>query len=375
MLTRLYIDNYKCFVNFECAPNRLQLVLGDNGTGKTAIFDVLETIRDFVSLGTTTVDAFPSQTLTAWEMRPEQTFEIELQRDETKYVYRLVVEHDRHASRNRIKSERLTAAKTLLYEFDGSDAHLYRDDGSAGPVFPFDWSRSAIPTIPDRNENQQLTWFRRRMERFYIFSPDPRRMTTRSDRELERPDRNLHELASWLRHLRQESLDTATEIRSGLIESIDNGLVDYILEQAGENARLLKFRFQLAAADGVARPPDYFLRFDQLSEGQRTLTALFAILHAAVSADATVCIDEPDNYVSLREIQPWLMHLRDRVDEENAQCLLISHHPEVINYLAADHGLWFFREQTGPVRFKKFESNGDEMLPPAEMIARGWAEP
>jgi hypothetical protein len=51
---------------------------------------------------------------------------------------------------------------------------------------------------------------------------------------------------------------------------------------------------------------------------------------------------------------------------------LISHHPEAINYLAADHGLAFFREDSGPVRAKPFEWTGEDVLLPAELIARGW---
>ena len=45
MITRIYIDNYKCFVNFEYQPGHLQLLMGSNGTGKSAVFDVLETLR------------------------------------------------------------------------------------------------------------------------------------------------------------------------------------------------------------------------------------------------------------------------------------------------------------------------------------------
>ena len=48
MIERFYLDNYKCFVNFEWQPKALQLVLGGNGTGKTTVFDVLETLREFI---------------------------------------------------------------------------------------------------------------------------------------------------------------------------------------------------------------------------------------------------------------------------------------------------------------------------------------
>lgn len=43
----------------------------------------------------------------------------------------------------------------------------------------------------------------------------------------------------------------------------------------------------------------------------------------------TVLIDEPDNYVGLPELQPWVLAVRLLLDDEH-QAVLISHHPEVL---------------------------------------------
>ena len=45
MLKRLYVDNYKCLVNFEYQPGKVQLIIGGNGTRKSSIFDVLSLLR------------------------------------------------------------------------------------------------------------------------------------------------------------------------------------------------------------------------------------------------------------------------------------------------------------------------------------------
>ena len=47
MLTRIYIDNFRCFVNFEYRPARKQLILGGNGTGKSTLLEVLGVLREF----------------------------------------------------------------------------------------------------------------------------------------------------------------------------------------------------------------------------------------------------------------------------------------------------------------------------------------
>jgi predicted ATPase len=373
MIERLYLDNYKCFVNFEWQPKALQLVLGRNGTGKTTVFHVLETLREFVVTGRPTIEAFPTSTLTAWDTRSEQTIELELTGNGGRYSYRLIVEHERDKQRSRIKTERLQFDQLKLYEFDGSDAHLFRDDGSAGPTFPFDWSRSVIPTIQERPENKRLVWFRDRMARVYVFAPDPLGMEYQSEAEVEKPDRHLSNLASWLRHLSQESPSTVADLQSCLQVDAIEGFQNFRLERAGETSRVLKFDFDFSEDSATKSTNRFTLSLNELSEGQRCLVALFTMLYAAVGPDTTLCVDEPDNFVALREIQPWLTRLSDRVhDDESCQCLLISHHPELIDYLAADHGLQFFREDAGPIRTKPFEWTGADAVKASEIVARGW---
>jgi hypothetical protein len=371
MINRIYIDNYKCFTNFECRFAQMQLLLGDNGSGKTSVFDVLCKLREFLVHGIPCSDAFPLDTLTAWDSRPLQTFELGITGNGGEYVYRLLIEHDRYKERNRIKSEGLQFNGSPLYEFDGSDAHLFHDDHKPGPTFAFDWSRSLMPTIPERNDNKKLTWFHDRMESIFIFAPDPVRMTAKAESELSHPDRNLHQLASWLRHLWQQQANFGAALLDSLREVID-GLVNINLAKTSDTSRELQFEFQFGEATTAAQSHQFRLKFDQLSDGQRNLVALYTILLAAVHGEATICLDEPDNFISLREIQPWIIAMRNRVQDHSGQCFMISHHPELINYLAADCGLAFFRDESGPTRAQPFECTGEDVLAPAELIARGW---
>jgi ATPase subunit of ABC transporter with duplicated ATPase domains len=112
----------------------------------------------------------------------------------------------------------------------------------------------------------------------------------------------------------------------------------------------------------------------ELSDGQRHLLALYMILHFLVATKHTVFIDEPDNFVSLREIQPWLLAAEKAVEDHNGQLILISHHPEILNQWASKHGLHFFREDNGHVRIEKFKADPHGNLQPAELIARGWED-
>ena len=372
MIKRLYIDNFKCLVNFEYEPAPLQLIFGDNGSGKTTTFEVLERLRDFLVFGYTTERQFPTSALTAWQARPEQTFEMEIAGNGGKYSYHLIIEHDRVNSKCRVKQEELRFDGKTLYVFDGHDAHLFSDDFSEGPVFPHDWSKSAIASIPERHDNQRLSWFRQRMRRFYILAINPLGMDNVSIAEQATPDTRLRGFASWYRHLTQESPEAMGDLFNSLREVID-GFSGLKLTSEGETARLLRVVFKSADVN-ESRDTEFTLTFNELSEGQRSLIALFTIVHFAVRPDFTICIDEPDNFVALRELQPWLLELSDRIVEKSGQCLLISHHPELINHLAVEHGARFSRSGLGPVRVKPFAWSKDDGITPSEAVARGWED-
>ena len=85
-------------------------------------------------------------------------------------------------------------------------------------------------------------------------------------------------------------------------------------------------------------------------------------------------LDEPDNYVALPEIQPWLIKLADACGTSVAQAVICSHHPELIDYLGGDSGLVLSRETSGVVTAKALDParlRGNLKL--SEEVARGWA--
>ena len=79
-------------------------------------------------------------------------------------------------------------------------------------------------------------------------------------------------------------------------------------------------------------------RFDQLSDGQRALIVLYFLLFAD-DTERTLFLDEPDNYITLPELQPWLAELEDGCGDNLPQTILISHHPEAIDFLS-DKAVW-----------------------------------
>jgi predicted ATPase len=91
----------------------------------------------------------------------------------------------------------------------------------------------------------------------------------------------------------------------------------------------------------------------------------------ATGAAHTVLIDEPDNFVGLPELQPWLVSLMELLGHDK-QAILISHHPEILNTAGAQSCRFLWRDDhTSPTRMAPVRTV--EGISLSEAVARGWA--
>jgi predicted ATPase len=366
MLNRVYIDNYKCFVNFDFRPREVQLLLGDNGTGKSTFLEVLALLRDFSIRGMPTEGRFAGATLNRWQTNKIQHFRLEACSTDGEYSYELTVEPWGSSGKPRVLHEVVELQGKPLFRFEDGDVHLFNDRHEDKVTFSFDWNRSALATVVERKDNTKLTWFKKWLGAFTIVQVDPHRMSARAEMEETWPAPDLSNFAAWCRHLVQENSRATQDLRetlTGAIKSFDS--LD--LKEAGQNIRILKVGFNKV---GSNFPIEY--SFDEISDGQRALIGLYALLYFGLQKDSLLCIDEPDNFIALQEIQLWLNRLLDRAEELNAQVFLVSHHPELLNQLAAEHGIKLARAESGPVTAEPFKGIPGSKLPPAEQIARNW---
>lgn len=194
-------------------------------------------------------------------------------------------------------------------------------------------------------------------------------MAALSEHERQAPDYFMTDFPSWYRHLTQEKLDDVVATRDALREVMDD-FDGMVLTSAGRDRRELTVRMK--AGETPLGGNTFEVQFSELSDGQRALVVLYTLLHCSLEKDVTICVDEPENFVALRELQPWLLALEDRVEATGGQVLIISHHPEFINLLSPENAVVFSRSGGGPVRLKPFSESEEGILPPAELVARGW---
>ncbi|MDJ0839684.1 MAG: AAA family ATPase [Acidobacteriota bacterium] len=359
MLKQVYVDNYLCLVNFEIHFDRLNLLLGGNGTGKTTVFQVVQALQSFITAGEKIGALFPAATLTRWQTTPVQRFGFSIQHGSDTFAYGLKIEHDRHG-RVHVVEEKVLLDDRPLFLFEKGHVQLFQDDYGKGPAFPFDWHLSGLNTVTERHDNANLTRFKQAVARWVVVQLEPRSMSATCTGEDSRLSSDGRNFVAWLRFLSQEHQDLYLELVNQLKETMP-GFVSFRFVTVGEDVKSLRLLFG-------DRKLEY--RFNELSDGQRSLIALETLLFCL--QNTTLLIDEPENFLALPEIQPWISSLQDRCDEEKFQAVIISHHPEYIDFIAADHGIWFEREQNAPARVRRLQSEGNTGVGMSELVARGW---
>lgn len=366
MITEIYIDNFKCLSNFKITPKHFQLWLGDNGSGKSAVLDALHRVRLFLS-GQDAAEVFHSSSLTVWDKRLKQTFSFCLECDGDKYRYELLLESQPHGKTMRILREEMQWQGRTFFLHDGQDAHLYRtnrytNEVEKGTSFPVTGGRSVIASIAERDDNTPLITFRKAVAGWLFIQPIPTVMDQYAESEAPTLSRQCANFAAWYRHLLQEFPGIGYKARD-LIAEVLPGFEHLSMKDSGE-ARRLKAAFSI-------NEMSHDFDFSELSDGQRQLIVLYTVLEALrAGLFTTLIIDEPDNYVSLREIQPWIEALSEICDDHGRQAIIISHHPEVVNRMARGDELWFHRTEGGHVQTAAYPSVPG--LTPAETMARGW---
>lgn len=374
MITRLYADNYRCFVNFELHLDALSLLLGRNGTGKYSVLDIVFALRELLG-GRTAVNgkaAFPSSTLTRWQDRDVQTFEMDVELDGCGYSYRLEVGHSREKRIARIQREQLTMNEDTLFEFVDGEVQLYRDNLSKGPSFSSDRAVSSLARVTPGRDSQKLSRFQDFARSIIVCGLQPGAFATESASEDDFLDRDGANFVGWYRNLAQERPDLIAQY-TRTMQDVLHGFRGTRLQKAGMDIRALMMVFHEANEE-------YALRFGEVSDGQRTLVVLYALICLAVGQRHTLFLDEPMKFVALREVQPWLQELSDLCGESLSQAVLCSHHPEIVDYLGGDKGRLLRRDSSGATRADRVAAALSGSVPHtglklSELLARGWELP
>jgi energy-coupling factor transporter ATP-binding protein EcfA2 len=343
-----------------------EVLCGPNGAGKSSVFDALKLIRDLASgdsvLGGENERDIRLLEFTNWLESDIQEFEVGVSYGGKQFIYSLHLQQVNEDEKPRVIYEKATCANRVLFERDLDGVRFEKRSGEQ-KGFPLDWRVAALGSFQPANDRREIEELKAAITGLVILRPNPRDMETESKQESARPELFLSNLTSWYRHLSQEQ-EWTDDLRM-LLRDVWPDFVSFKLTDVGLRSKALQLRFNAPSRSKAE------LYFDQLSDGEKSLVGLYMVVAALRKQSIhSVFIDEPDNFVGLPELQPWVTALMSEVGRE-IQAILISHHPEVLG-LGQEHGKYFWREnhssptQVGPLLVP-------EGLTASEAIARGWA--
>ena len=160
MINYLKVDNFCSLVNFKIDFSSINLVLGNNGAGKSTIFSLIANLRSFIQGKIDVSKAFEFKTLTRWQSVPLQSFEFSLSYKDCVYVYQLEVEFNIEEKKNRVKKEIVICNDNLIFKAENGKALLYNDSYKEGPEVLVNWLSSGISAVYERADNKKLADFK-----------------------------------------------------------------------------------------------------------------------------------------------------------------------------------------------------------------------
>jgi energy-coupling factor transporter ATP-binding protein EcfA2 len=221
MLTRVYIDNFRSFQNFEYFPNSKQLLLGANGSGKSSLLEVLRRLKSFVKGDS---NQFTQSTRTRWLTSSTQVFELEARLNNKKFEYRLELGYAEVTKGQTVALERLTVNGGTVFELAEGKIRFFLSTSESVAV-PLQTNRSALPLSVLSNDDVRLFvgWLSDHVHCFDI-DPYPGQMDETADKEEREPDFELNNLAGWYRSLVTTFPDENVKFLDSLKRSMDGFL-------------------------------------------------------------------------------------------------------------------------------------------------------
>src|SRR5271165_2498899 len=269
MLTRIYIDNFRSFVNFEYRPERKQLLLGPNGSGKSSLLDAIRYVKRFIGGDE---NPFTQSTRTRWQDLLLQVLEIEALLDGQKYEYRMEIRFAPDTKQASVKLEGLKVSGVPVFELANGEIRFFPNNSNEAKAVPLETTRSALhlSVLSNSHVRRFVEW----MESVHCFSIDayPEAMDESADSEERQPDSELENFAAWYRYLVQTYPNENVKFIDSMRDTL-TGFQSLRFSPDEGGRRNLRVDFT-APRKKIVNYAIY-----ELSEGQRSLLALYMVLH------------------------------------------------------------------------------------------------
>jgi predicted ATPase len=324
VLSRLRIRNLACFAELDLRPGQSTLLLGRNGAGKSTLFDILFWLNTLVNRGYGT--EYSGEFIGYQLQNGPAEIQMDVASARHRFEYSLSLKRiaglsevswDRSGPDFLIERETLADGGHVLASFEEGDFQAEGIDG----VVKLVQDRSPLQTV-QFPEKSAINQFKRWLHGIWLLRLEPREMEGSADEAADALDVSGKNFVAWLLNFRLKRKAMAQVVAAA------RGSVD----------GLSSLRFVRAGRDYVlvATLYDRDVDFEALSDGQRCLILLHAVLVLAQKQCSLLLLDEPDAHVTSEEILPLLDAVRANLQPAGIQVVIASHHPQVIDAMAPD---------------------------------------
>jgi energy-coupling factor transporter ATP-binding protein EcfA2 len=303
MITRLFVNNFRCLDNFEIRfpPHAPAVILGKNGVGKSSIGDLLNMLHS-IGTGETNVGKLLKENDPAKKDKPF-SLEIDMDFSEKKLSYRLSLEHLDHPDAWRVREEALSCDGIEAYSRKLAAVKVFRNRDHKSE-FSMNWFSVALPIIQENDAADAIATMKDALSSIVPLKPIPSLMVAESPKPEYHLNADASNYSSWLAGFMAESPHAYADMDTYL-KQIFPDFDHFSYERIGPSSQRLWVTFQ----DGKQSAS---LPFSALSDGEKCQFLAASIIAKTEVACPVMCFwDEPDNYITTNEIAyllPALCH-------------------------------------------------------------------
>lgn len=327
MLQKFTVCDFRVFNKLEIDFfQQTTLLCGLNGTGKSSLVVALSRLQGFICRNLAAPGLVEMEDIPVGLKEDKKDintgFQLNIASTSGTFVYSVIIRHDENVFKGYVKYESLKVDEELVYENHAGEAWVMADEQNKR-AFPVDIYASALGIAARYNKfvGQFISEIEQKL---FVISVNTAKMKDFHEKSSNFLELDAANFTAWYDMITDRNVVAIGKAIPDIKPIIPN-LSQFSLQQTIKGKRLF--------ADLLIGNEIRHLPFRKLSDGQKILAVYYLLIHAAPE-NSMIIIDEFENFLAFREMQPLLDTMQDLWEEKRLQMILVSHNDKTINWFA-----------------------------------------